>query len=62
MNLNKSNRPSWSKRTTCAKPAKLPSEEGPVVGQPVSNVDWFRHMPNSGATVYLKPTDEDLND
>lgn len=29
------------------------------VGQPVSPVDFFRHMPTGGATVYLRPAEEE---
>ncbi|MCX2951008.1 hypothetical protein [Lentzea sp. NEAU-D7] len=29
----------------------------PVPSQPVTGVDWFRRMPNGGATVYTRPTD-----
>jgi len=32
-----------------------------VVGQPVSQVDFFRHMPNGGATVYLRPAEVEQN-
>lgn len=34
----------------------LPSGVGPVIGQPVTSVDWFRRMP-TGGTVYLKPAE-----
>jgi hypothetical protein len=40
----------------------LPQGGGPVVGQPVSQVDFFRHMPNGGATVYLRPSEVAQND
>lgn len=40
----------------------LPTGVGPVVGQPVTPVDWFRRMPNGGGTVYLRPAEGDLND
>jgi len=33
---------------------RLPTGAGPVIGQPVTPVDWFRRMPNGG-TVYLRP-------
>ena len=33
---------------------RLPAGVGPVIGQPVTPVDWFTRMPNGG-TVYLKP-------
>jgi hypothetical protein len=29
---------------------------GPVIGQPVTPVSWFRRMP-TGGTVYVKPAD-----
>ncbi|USX48858.1 hypothetical protein [Lentzea sp. HUAS12] len=29
---------------------------GPVIGQPVTPVQWFRRMP-TGGTVYVKPTE-----
>jgi hypothetical protein len=35
---------------------------GPVIGQPVTHVDWFRRMPNGGGTVYLRPTGGKQND
>jgi hypothetical protein len=41
---------------------QLPSGVGPVVGQPVNQVDFFRHMPNGGATVYLRPAEVEQND
>lgn len=41
---------------------QLPSGVGPVVGQPVSQVDFFRHMPTGGATVYLRPAEVEQND
>jgi hypothetical protein len=34
----------------------LPTGLGPVTGQPVAPVDWFRRMPNGG-TVFLKPAE-----
>ena len=39
----------------------LPTGAGPVIGQPVTPVDWFRRMPNGG-TVFLKPTEVEQND
>ncbi|SDL32984.1 hypothetical protein SAMN04488074_110151 [Lentzea albidocapillata subsp. violacea] len=39
----------------------LPTGVGPVLGQPVTPVDWFRRMPNGG-TVFLKPADAAEND
>lgn len=39
----------------------VPSGVGPVVGQPVTPVDWFRRMPNGG-TVFLKPAEGAQND
>lgn len=41
-------------QTTGAPIPHLPTGVGPVVGQPVNQVDWFRRMP-TGGTVYLKP-------
>lgn len=29
---------------------------GPVIGQPVTSVQWFRRMP-TGGTVYVKPVE-----
>ena len=34
----------------------LPTGVGPVIGQPVTSVDWFRRMP-TGGTVYQKPAE-----
>lgn len=28
---------------------------GPVTGQPVAPVQWFRRMPTGGGTVFLRP-------
>ncbi len=33
---------------------------GPVIGQPVAPVDWFRRMPNGG-TVFLRPAEGEQN-
>ncbi|WP_278185804.1 hypothetical protein [Lentzea alba] len=38
----------------------LPTGAGPVIGQPVTPVDWFRRMPNGG-TVFLKPSEGERN-
>ncbi len=35
-----------------------PRVTGPVIGQPVTPVDWFRRMPNGG-TVYLSAEGHD---
>jgi hypothetical protein len=40
----------------------LPTGGGPVIGQPVTPVDWFRRMPNGGGTVFLKPAEGEQND
>ncbi|MFD9698506.1 hypothetical protein [Lentzea sp. NPDC059081] len=40
----------------------LPAGAGPVVGQPVTSVDWFRRMPNGGGTVFLRPAEVEKND
>lgn len=40
----------------------LPTGVGPVIGQPVTSVDWFRRMPNGGGTVFLKPAVGERND
>ncbi|MCR3749520.1 hypothetical protein [Lentzea californiensis] len=45
-----------------ARTPNLPQGAGPVVGQPVSQVDFFRHMPTGGATVYLRPSEVAQND
>lgn len=39
----------------------LPTGVGPVIGQPVTPVDWFRRMPNGG-TVFLRPAEAAQND
>jgi hypothetical protein len=39
----------------------LPTGVGPVIGQPVTSVDWFRRMPNGG-TVFLRPAESAQND
>ncbi|GGU25719.1 hypothetical protein [Lentzea flava] len=39
----------------------LPTGVGPVIGQPVTSVDWFRRMPNGG-TVFLRPAEVEQND
>jgi hypothetical protein len=39
----------------------LPTGVGPVIGQPVTSVDWFRRMPNGG-TVFLRPAESEQND
>ncbi|GGN16731.1 hypothetical protein GCM10011609_67010 [Lentzea pudingi] len=40
----------------------LPGGAGPVIGTPVTPVDWFRRMPNGGGTVFLRParTEQDV--
>lgn len=40
----------------------LPTGVGPVIGQPVTPVDWFRRMPNGGGTVFLRPAEVERND
>ncbi|SDP23453.1 hypothetical protein SAMN05421507_106119 [Lentzea jiangxiensis] len=40
----------------------LPTGAGPVIGQPVSSVDWFRRMPTGGGTVFLRPAEAEQND
>lgn len=53
--MNQPLRRPQSTQTTGAHIPHLPTGVGPVVGQPVSHVDWFRRMP-TGGTVYVKPT------
>ncbi|GAB2858454.1 hypothetical protein JOD27_004682 [Lentzea nigeriaca] len=40
----------------------LPAGAGPVIGQPVNSVDWFRRMPTGGGTVFLRPAEVEQND
>jgi hypothetical protein len=43
-----------------AMPEPVPPSVPPgpqVPGQPVTEVDWFRRMPNGGGTVYARPAD-----
>lgn len=35
----------------------LPNGVGPVIGQPVTSVDWFRRMP-TGGTIYVIPSED----
>ncbi|SDG23858.1 hypothetical protein SAMN05216553_106329 [Lentzea fradiae] len=39
----------------------LPAGVGPVIGQPVTSVDWFRRMPNGG-TVFLGVAESGADD
>lgn len=40
----------------------FPTGVGPVIGQPVTPVDWFRRSPNGGGTVYVRPVEVEQND
>jgi len=40
----------------------LPTGVGPVIGQPVTPVDWFKRMPNGGGTVFLRPAQVEQTD
>jgi hypothetical protein len=51
-----------SSQTPGAHLPQLPTGVGPVVGQPVNSVDWFRRMPNGGGTVFLRPAEVEQND
>lgn len=50
-----------SQPTQNTNPGQQPAPPQPPitvpVGQPVSQTDFFRYMPNGGATVYAWPTD-----
>ncbi|GLY48818.1 hypothetical protein [Lentzea sp. NBRC 102530] len=35
---------------------------GPMIGQPVTPVQWFRRMPTGGGTVFLRPAEVQQND
>lgn len=54
--MNQPLRRPQSSQTASAPAPHLPTGAGPVVGQPVNHVDWFRRMP-TGGTVYVKPGD-----
>ncbi|PWK83400.1 hypothetical protein C8D88_111285 [Lentzea atacamensis] len=45
-----------------ARAPHTPAGVGPVAGQPISQVDFFRHMPTGGATVFLRPAEVAQND